>query len=310
MARVAVAGVVNVRLAHAVEAFPVPWISGQRRPGGLSVRPSGSGWTVATTLQALGTAVVLATYVGSDPLGLVASHGLRARGWYGPGVLCCDSQPRALVLYDQAGRRSGTTDLRSTPRLRYPAERFGAILDGQPCELVVLGNIGFTLSLIEVAAERRIPIATDLHQVEDVEHRHSQPWMHAAHVLACSHERLPNGPRQWIEAVWRRHATPIVLVGCGDDGAVIGIRARRRIWHVAPATPRGVRYTSGAGDTLLASFVHYLVALGDPVPAARHAVLAAGWKVGGNPDEEFGLSGNRLTELAAVHGLPEVTRLR
>jgi sugar/nucleoside kinase (ribokinase family) len=310
MATVAVAGVVNVRLAHAVDAFPVPWISGQRRPGGLSVRPSGSGWTVATTLQALGTAVYLATYVGSDPLGLVAAQGLRARGWSGPGVLSCESQPRALVLYDQNGRRSGTTDLRSTPQLRYPAERFAALLDSQHCELAVLTNIGFTLPLIAVAAQRGLAIATDLHQIEDIEHRHNQPWMRAAHVLACSHERLPHGPRDWVEAMWRRYGTPMVLVGCGRAGAVIGIRACRGIWRVASSTPRGVRYTGGAGDTLLGAFVHHLLACGDPVVAARYAVLAAGWKVGGHPDEEFDLSHIQVAELAAVHGLPTLTRLR
>ena len=46
--------------------------------------------------------------------------------------------------------------------------RFAALLDSQQCELAVLGNIGFTRSLIEVAVDRSIPIATDLHQIDEI----------------------------------------------------------------------------------------------------------------------------------------------
>jgi sugar/nucleoside kinase (ribokinase family) len=108
--------------------------------------------------------------------------------------------------------------------------------------------------------------------------------------------------------MWRRYGTAIALVGCGADGAVLGVRASREIWHIAAATPRGLRYTSGAGDTLVASFVHHYVALDDPLTAARHAVLTAGWKVGGGPDEEPGVPVGRLRELRATPGLPNSIR--
>jgi sugar/nucleoside kinase (ribokinase family) len=100
------------------------------------------------------------------------------------------------------------------------------------------------------------------------------------------------------------------LVGCGSEGALVGVHEARAIWHVAPSTPRGVYYTSGAGDTLLAAFVHHHLALGDPVLAARYAVLAAGWNVGGTPDEEFRLSAAELVALGEKHGRPAVRRLR
>jgi sugar/nucleoside kinase (ribokinase family) len=71
-----------------------------------------------------------------------------------------------------------------------------------------------------------------------------------------------------------------------------------------------VGFTGGAGDTLLAAFVHQYITRVDPVAAARFAVLAAGWKVGGPPDKEYGLSGSELAELAQTHGLPGAHRLR
>jgi sugar/nucleoside kinase (ribokinase family) len=257
----------------------------------------------------LGTDVVFATYVGVDELGQLVANALVRRGLHGPTTLVCESQPRAVVLYDSAGRRSSATDLRSTPDLRYPVSVFESALDESACDAVVLTNIGFTRPLLPVAAARGIPIATDLHLVAEFDRRYDRAWMAAADTLACSHERLPCLPEEWIRTMWRRHGTPLVLVGCGSDGAVVGVRATHRIWHVESATPRGVRYTSGAGDTLLGSFVHHHVTLGDPVAAARHAVLTAGWKVGGTPDDDPGVPAARIRDLVRHRGLPSVMRL-
>jgi acarbose 7IV-phosphotransferase len=307
---ITVAGVVNVRLAHAVDSFPVPLVSGQHRTNGLSVRLSGTGWTGATTLRALGAAVTFATYVGSDPLGFLATEGLRRRGWYGPATQVCAEQPRALVLYDRFGTRANTTDLRTLPTLRYPPELFGQLLDETGCEMAMVNSTGFTRSLVEVVVERKVPLATDLHRSTDLTAAHKQDWIRAASILSCSHERLPHGPCAWIDEAWRRFSTPLVLVGCAGDGAVLGVYRDRSLWRIEPATPRGVRYTSGAGDTLLAAFVHRYHALGDPVLAARQAVLTAGWKVGAPPDEEVALSMAGLTALENMHGLPLARRLR
>jgi sugar/nucleoside kinase (ribokinase family) len=296
--RIMVAGVVNVRAARCCGTFPIPFAPSSLEPGGISVRMSGTGWTVTRTLQRLGTDVTFATYVGTDDLGGIVTHGLYRAGLYGPTTLSCDAQPRAIVLYDSDGRRAGTTDLRGTPDLDYPVDVFLAALDGgAPVAMAVLTNIGFTRSLIPAMVERGVPIATDVHLVDSVGNRYNRDWLRAAHVLACSHEQLAESPAGWIRSVWQTFGTEIVLVGCGADGALLGVRADRRIWHVPAVAPRGVHYTSGAGDTLLGAFTHHYVALGDPVAAVRAAVLCAGWKIGGTPDEEPGVARRQLAEL-------------
>jgi sugar/nucleoside kinase (ribokinase family) len=309
MSRVVVAGVVNVRAARRCEAFPLAVASSAFDPGGISIRLSGTGWTVARTLQQLGSEVLFATYVGADELGQFAAQGLRRCGLLGQTTLVCPSQPRALVLYGADGRRANVTDLRATPDLSYPPDIFAAAVDhAQAYDIAILANIGFTRPLISMAVDRGLPIATDLHLVDDVGSAYNRDWMVAAQILACSHEALPTSPEGWVRAMWRRYGTEIVLVGCGAGGAVLGVRALRQIWHVAAATPRGLRYTSGAGDTLLGSFVHHYLALDDPLAAVRNAVLTAGWKVGGDPDEEPGVLAGQLHELRTARGLPDSTR--
>lgn len=301
------AGVVNIRSALAVDRFPVSFVSSRRQPEAISVRLSGSGFVVARTVQELGSDVRFATYTGTDALGQMAVRGLQDVGLHGPGVLVSGIQPRSVVLYDKHGARASTTDLRTAPSLRYPVDVFETLLVGG-CDVAVLTNIGFTRPLIPAALARGIPIATDLHVVADVNKPHNQEWMCAAHILACSHEELPVTPEEWARTLWSAYGTELCLVGCGRHGAVLGVRGS--IWRIEAVTPRGVQYTSGAGDTLLGSFVHHYFSWGEPVLAAQHAVLAAGWRVGRAPDDPDDLSGAVLAGLVSGFGLPEVTRLR
>ena len=307
MSRVVVAGVISVCTALSVDSFPVRYEPNARRPGGIEMRLASVGWTITRTLQSLGGDVTFATYVGSDSLGQLAMHELRAYGLYGPATQVCASQPRTVVLYDGTGLRAGIRDLRLDPELAYPRDVFAATLAG--CDLAVLTNTRFTRDLIPVTAEHGVPIATDVHLVSDIDTGPHRDWLWAANILACSHERLPMAPEAWIRELWRRVGTDVVLVGCGWGGAVLGVRASRQIWHAVQATPRGVRYTSGAGDTLLAAFVADYVRRGDPLAALRQAVLVAGWKVGGGPDEGPGIGSTSIAELGAAYGLPEVRRL-
>ncbi|HEX3790987.1 MAG TPA: carbohydrate kinase family protein [Pseudonocardiaceae bacterium] len=311
MGRVVVAGVVSVRIARPVESFPVPHRPSEKQPGQISVRLASTGWTITRTLQQLGSDVDLATYVGADPLGHLAVTGLRQHGLYRATTQVCAEQPRAVVLYDPKGNRAGARDLRFVPDLCYPIDVFTAALDAAPgCDLAVLGNVAFTRPLIAAAQRRGVPIATDVQLATDIDTSPHQDWLRAAHLLACSHEALTGGAEDWIVRLWHRFGTPLALVGCGGRGALVGVRATRQIWHVPAAPPRGVVYTSGAGDTLFASFIHHYLVSGDPVLAARYGVLAASWKVGGLPDEEPGVPAAVLAELVSGLGLPAADRLR
>jgi sugar/nucleoside kinase (ribokinase family) len=289
-----------------VNGFPVRPDPDQRRTNSIDIRLAGTGFTVSRVLSELGSTVHLASYVADDELGRLAAAELRAHGLLGSGILRCASQARALVLHDGSGNRAGVSDLRALPSMRYPTEVYESIVEEVRPAMVVLTNISFTRPLVEATVDRGVPIATDLHTVRSVASPHNRAWMENAQLIACSHEQLPCSPAVWIAELWRTYRTDVVLVGCGPAGAMIGVRRDRSIWRVDPQTPRGVRYTAGAGDTLMGAMVHHYVDSGNAVDAARHAVRTAGWCVG-LPVKE--MNHWRRADLDTIGALPNVRRI-
>jgi acarbose 7IV-phosphotransferase len=113
-------------------------------------------------------------------------------------------------------------------------------------------------------------------------------------VLLCSPERLPCSPEEWVRAVWDRYGCELVVVGCGGQGAVLGVRETGTLRRVPAVAPRGVVNTVGGGDALTAAFVHVLTRRGDPDLAIEQALAFAGYRVGAAAGEDGWLGGAEL----------------
>lgn len=275
---IVVVGVVNVEVSVPVPGFPLAYEPVCYPEGEVVERVGGVGFNVAAGLAALGAEVRLATIVGTDALGVLVEQQVRARGLWGPAVLREGQTPRSVVLYGPDGRRMVNTDLRGTPDAVYPLTLFAEQVAG--AEMAVVTNIGFARPLLPIAQQAGVPIAADVQAIASIDDAYNQDWLAAASIVFCSHERLPCSPESWVRDVWDRYGTPIVVVGCGAHGAVLGVRESRAIRAVPACAPRGVVNTVGAGDALLAAFVHAYAAGDDPESAISRAVWAAGWKVG------------------------------
>ena len=94
----------------------------------------------------------------------------------------------------------------------------------------------------------------------------------------------------------------VVGIGRGAEGALLGLRSGMLI-RAAALAPCGVVNTSGAGDTLFASFLHGWLATGNPVGALQAAVLHAGWKVGAPMPGSASLTEPELTKLSQAHAV-------
>lgn len=262
----------------------------------VGARVGGVGFNVAAALAALGGPVRLATLLGGDAWGGLVGKELRRRGLCGPGVLGSGSGTAvSVVLHDRAGRRMVSTDLKDLPDAQYPAEVFAGLL--ADAQLAVVTNVGFCRPLLAVAAEAGVPVVADVQAVESLEDPYNAAWMAAARVLLCSHERLPCSAEDWVRAVWDRYGCELVVVGCGEHGAVLGQCSAGSVRRMPAVAPRGVINTVGGGDALTAAFAHTLAATGDPVLAIEQAVLFAGWRVGASAGEDGWLSADELAAL-------------
>lgn len=298
MARIVVAGVASLYISAGVGGFPLEYEPGSM-PAWMRAGVAGSAAHIAKVLTALGDDVRLCTLAGTDPAGLAVRADLRANGLLGPGVIDAGATSLGVVLVAPDGGRLGLPCLAAVNAVGYPAETFHRLAAG--ADLAVLTNARFTRPLIRWAEHACVRVAVDVHLISDVADPQNRPWLEAADIVFCSHERLGCRPAEWMARVFARYpGCEVVGIGGGADGAMLGLRDGALVRAEAVA-PRGVVSTSGAGDALFASFLHGWLATGNPVAALRAAVLHAGWQVGDPLPGAASLTEAELSRLSRAH---------
>jgi len=296
--RIVVAGVASLYLTMPVEEFPIPY-QPSRQPPWMHVGVGGVGTHVARVLSALGNEVDLCSVVGDDPAGTAIRSELARHGLDGPGIVTGPGSSLGLVLVDRDGKRAGHPYLSEVDTVEYPPECFEQL--AQDADLAVLTNTVFARALLPTARRLKLPIAVDVHLIGDLDDPYDRPWLEAADVLFCSHEKLPCAPRRWIGRVFGRYpGCAVVAVGLGPRGCLLGLRDGLLV-EAEGLAPRGVVNATGAGDALFASFLHGWLATGNAVESLAQAVLYAGWKVGAVSPVEDCLDAGQLERLRAGH---------
>ena len=295
--RIVVAGVASLYLSAAVDGFPLDYVP-SAEPTWLRAGVSGAAGHIARILNDLGDEVRLCTLAGTDPAGLAIRADLRASGLMGPGVVDAGATSLGVVLVAPDGTRMGFPYLGAVNAVSYPAETFRGQASG--ADLAVLANARFVRPLIREAKRLAAAIAVDVHLISDASDVYNQPWLEAADIVFCSHERLPCPPGEWVARVFSRYpGCRIVGIGQGADGCSLGLRDGTLV-HAEARAPRGVVSTAGAGDALFASFLHGWLATGHAVNALKAAVLHAGWKVGDSFPSGSSLSATELEDLRGI----------
>jgi sugar/nucleoside kinase (ribokinase family) len=294
--RVVVVGVASLYMSVGVPGFPVEHEPGSR-PAWLHSGVTGSAAHIAKVLTTLGDEVRLCTLAGVDPAGLAIRADLRASGLSGDGVIDAGATSLGVVLVSPDGSRMGYPYLAAVNAVGYPTGVFRHLAGG--ASLAVLTNCRFASPLIQDARDLAIPVAVDVHLIADVNDAYNRPWLEAADIVFCSHERLPCPPEEWVARVFARYpGCQVVGIGRGGGGAMLGLRDGTLV-RAAAVAPRGVVSTAGSGDALFASFLHAWLATSNPVDALSSAVLHAGWKVGSTLPGDACLTGPELARLEA-----------
>jgi sugar/nucleoside kinase (ribokinase family)/RimJ/RimL family protein N-acetyltransferase len=272
MKPVAVSGPVNLETSVPAGPFPIR-AAARRMVDGIEAHVSGIACNVAAGLAALGTPVRLTAITGTDEVGhLIRSH-LATIANLEVSYVDVPESPQTVVLLGEDGGRVVLSDLKGAPSASLGD---GPDLDG--CSAFVPVGIPANLPALEKAVSAGIPVLADIQSVEAVDDPAREPFCRAATVVAMSGSRITDEPEQWVRRMGELYETPLMILGLGDRGAMLGRNAGRQI-DLVPAVPSPVRSTVGAGDALWACFIDGYLRGADPLWALERAGAAASYKV-------------------------------
>ncbi|MFF4416806.1 carbohydrate kinase family protein [Streptosporangium sp. NPDC001559] len=296
--RIVVAGAVSLYMSVGVTEFPVRYAS-TSSPRWIATGVSGAAGHIAQILRTLGDDVRLCTVLGRDLPGLGIAAELGRNGLLGPGIVEGAESSVGVALVGPDGRRMGLPHLTPVNTALYPVNLLEE--SAHDADLLVLTNTKFVRDLVGPAARLGVPIAVDVHLVSDLDGEYNRPWLDAATIVFCSDERLPDPPEVWVRRLFARYPRcRLAGVGLGARGALLATREGTLV-RVEAVAPRGVVNTTGAGDALFATFLHFWCEAEDPVRALRLAVVHAGWKVGAPASVTASLTLDELSALDAAH---------
>ncbi len=96
-----------------------------------------------------------------------------------------------------------------------------------------------------------------------------------------SDELLPDRPETFARQVFNRYGVEILVIGMGNQGALMAVRKDNFIERFPAVFTRPVVNTIGAGDALFSCFLHeYQASHGDPYLAIQKAMVFASYKIG------------------------------
>lgn len=301
MARILVAGHINLETTVRVDGFPIDYSPVCYPFWGVNTTVSGVGYNVAKALTTLGDAVDLLSVIGADAAGGLVRQALADAGVADDDVLpLAQNTAQSAILYETSGRRQIHTDLKDVQETRYPLDRFEAAL--RRAALAVLCNINYARPMLQRARLAGIPVATDVHAIRDLDDAYNRDYMVAADILFMSHEHLPLSPEDWARAVQGRYGNRIIVIGMGGEGALLAVRDDGFVGRFPAVQTRPVVNTVGAGDALFSAFLHVYCQTGDPYEALRQAQVFASWKVGATGAADGFLDAAGLAGLCGASG--------
>ena len=277
MARVIVAGLINIETTVKIDGFPIEYTPVRYPFFGVRSTVSGVGLNISKALTILGHEVDFLSIVGKDYAREMVRAELKHIGVCDKHVLSLLKETaQSAIFYDDSGKRMINTDLKDIQEANYPL----AYLHLEDADLAVLCNINYSRPMLQKAKESAIPIATDVHTISNLDDDYNRDYMATADILFMSDEALPSSPENWVHQIWERYGTPIIGIGLGAKGALLAVKDSQSIEIIPARALRPIKNTIGSGDALFSAFVHSYIESKDPYLAMQKAILFAGYKIG------------------------------
>ena len=281
MNKILVSGLINIETTLQIEHFPLNYFPVTYPFHGIQTTVSGVGFNLVKALKILGSQTNFLSLIGEDlykNMIMEELAKLRIDQKFILPILTHTAQ--SIILYDLQGRRQIHVDLKDIQEQSFPLDLFNqATMD---CELCVLCNINFNRHLLKPAKNTKTLVATDVHAIHQVDDPYNRDFMSAADILFLSNENLEQNPQDFIREMWDTYQNKIIVIGMGEQGAMLGLQQENLILHIPAIQLHPIVNTIGAGDALFSSFLFTYTKTGDPIKSLQHAVLFASQKIGFN----------------------------
>lgn len=259
-------------------------VRGSSNPGRTVTAPGGVGRNVAENLARLGTPVRMVGAVGHDHAGDLLLDGLTRLGVDTTGIRRRSEVATGTytaVLHRDGSLDLGVADMAATDSI-VPADLPDDLLT-DACGLVLDGNLaaGTIARCLDLASRSGTPVALDPVGVAKAARLGSLVGVHtftpnAAELAAWA------GTEDQDAAIARAHdhGVRVLWLRAGAAGSTLHRLGRDPVHVALPPAP--VVDVTGAGDAMLAAYVHRLRQGADVVEAAWFASAAA-WLTVGSP---------------------------
>lgn len=252
--KIVVSGLINIETTLKINSFPIEYSPVLYPFFGIRSTVSGVGYNVSKALTVLGCKAPLLSLIGKDAGGTDTLNELKKCHIPAAGVLDeMNETPQSVILYDNSGRRQINVDLKDIQERNYPHEIFNSI--AKDARIIALCNINFSRTLLPLAREHNIKIATDVHVLSDINDTYNHDFLNHADIIFLSNEAITGRELDFIRELKKRYCAEVICIGMGERGVMIYSRTEDTVYRYGAVRIREIVNTIGAGDALFSSFI-------------------------------------------------------
>lgn len=294
--KIMVSGLINIESSCPIKQFPIEYFPIDYPFHKIASGISGVGYNLIRNFMKLGDDVTFVSMVGNDLWGDVIRQQLEKQGFCTDHVYSIlNSTPQSIILYDTTGKREIHCDLKDYQEMNIDVSRLEEKID--EADLIVACNSNFNRPVCRIAKQKGKQIATDVHVFSNPEDDYNRDFLKAADIVFLSDEGVQTSPEELIKGIYQLYHNKIIVMGCGSKGALLFETATDKFTMMPAVTTRPVVSTSGAGDALFSTFLHFYGKGNSPVESLRKATYAASYKIGEKISSEGFLSEDELEKL-------------
>ncbi len=279
MSRFLVAGITQIETIVMVDSIPVEYAPLRSMPNTIHTSAGGDAYNESLALKWLGNDVHLLSVIGRNQDRSVLNPYNREVTISTDYILpLVDATPTQVILYDRERKQQIFEDIKNLRDAEYDMSMVPPLMAG--CDMVVLSNANFCRPFISWAEKYKKPIAVNIHDYNREKEKYSEDFLKAASIVYFSDDTIAGDPFEFVKEMAEKYDPEIMILGQGAEGLIFYDKAKDINVHFNTVNTNEVVNTAGAGNALLACFLHCYAATGDSAASIKKAMLFASYKIG------------------------------